>query len=287
MIESLTEEQVALLSVYRDKWVARAIRTDWDPEAVKAAVPDIYKAAGLDQPKDVYLTDSPVAAAKLAAELLDTPGEWVPPHDGAGWCSWRAFYSFFLDEFGIGEELRPYYKLDDAGAFWWYFFDEAFIACAPPKYMRFDQGDNDRRIPYRYHCEDGPALEWEDGTKMYFWKGVGIPGEWVDDPNFLTAEMVFKLDNVELRRVAGEIMGWDKILLDLDGEIIQKDDYGELISVKLPGVDEASRFIRVTCPSSGRVYVNPVPRDTQMCREGLAWRFGVEKMEDYKPLVES
>lgn len=304
MITELTPEQIERMGEHRDWWVARALRTDWNPERVREVIPQVYEIGNLKPPKHVLLVDSPRKAALAVSAVIDldvdpTEAEkyveqnpqaeyqWKAPDDGAGWVGWRAFYSFFLNEFEIGRELAPYYELDKAGAFWWYLYDEMFVACAPPLYMRFDEGDVERGIAYRYHCEDGPALEWPDGYKLYFWKGIGIPGWWIEDKSRLTAEYIFKLENTELRRTAGEILGWENILSALGGEVIQKDNFGSLIQVTLPGADQPSKFVKVVDPSTGRTYYNPVPPNMQTCHAGVAWRFGFEKPEDYNPAIQS
>ena len=66
---------------------------------------------------------------------------------------------------------------------------------------------------------------------------------------------------------------------------IQRDDYGELWEGQLPDSEGPSRWCRVVCPSTGRVYYNCVPREMRTCRQGLAWRWGLEE-EQYAPISE-
>lgn len=306
-IDHLSDEQIHRMHKHRQKWIDRALRTDWNPEQFRETIPDVYRAAKLDPPNNIITVDSPIAGLRMISNLkkgstqtkinghvsssdlqIETKGlKWVPPDDGAGYCYCRAFYSFFLEEFGIGETLRPYYKIDESGAFWWWFYDTACIGVAPPHTMRFDQGDPDRRIPYRFHCEDGPAVIWPDGLSLYFWKGINIPSRWIEEKDSITATEVFEEQNQERKRVLGEILGWERILESVDGKRIQRDDYGELWEAQMPGCEHKSRFIRIKCPSTDRVYVNPVPSTTNSCRSGLAWRFGVDRPEEYAPLQES
>lgn len=61
----------------------------------------------------------------------------------------------------------------------------------------------------RLHCEDGPALEYRDGWKVYAWHGTRVP-EWViEEPD---AERAIRERNSEVRRAALEVVGWDKAI---------------------------------------------------------------------------
>ena len=72
-----------------------------------------------------------------------------------------------------------------------------------PKTLKVD----DRGLP---HCEDGPAIEYPDGFSIYTWHGVRFPEEWtIKKPSALEA---LNWKNLEQRRVACQLIGWENIL---------------------------------------------------------------------------
>lgn len=182
------------------------------------------------------------------------------------------------------KKLNPIASVAFSGASaWWLFKSRIAFICEPAK-LYFDQSNPLIGQPYRLHRLDGPAVEWPDGIGLYYWRGVSVPEEWTRE--FPDVAMVLSHWNIEVRRAGCEVLGWDRVVEEIGGERIQRDDYGELWETKLPGIKSrwgmentspiTARFLRVICPSSGRVYFNCVPPETETCREGLAWRFGVE-----------
>jgi hypothetical protein len=65
----------------------------------------------------------------------------------------------------------------------------------------------------------------------------------------------------------------------------QPEENRELLKLPIEG-DEDIVVVRVTCPSTGKVYLNRVPPNVISCQQAVAWRFGM-KAEDYKPVKES
>ena len=92
--------------------------------------------------------------------------------------------------------------------------------------------------------------------------------------------------NIEQRRAACEIVGWARILKELDARTIDKDDdpkIGELLEVELPN-SGTERFIRVQC-GTGREFAIPVPRDCgDTALEANAWTYGLDSV-DFVPEV--
>lgn len=128
----------------------------------------------------------------------------------------------------------------------------------------------------RPHCENGPSHRWRDGWSLYHWHGVAVPASWIERRETLDAKTALNWTNVEQRRAACEIVGWNNILRDLNAKTIDKDsdpEIGELVEVELEGNRE--RFIRVRC-GTGREFALPVPPETQTALEGNAWTFGVD-----------
>lgn len=135
----------------------------------------------------------------------------------------------------------------------------------------------------RLHCETGQAISFPDGFELYMWHGTQFPKEWVKTKP--TASEALSWTNLEQRRVACEMLGWETILNELEAVTINKDDdpeIGELVSVNIPDIGE-EKFLRVTC-GTGRQFALMVPPDMATARQANAWTWGLESHQ-YKPDV--
>ena len=139
---------------------------------------------------------------------------------------------------------------------------------------------DDRGLP---HCEDGPAIQYADGFSLHAWHGVKFPKQWATTlPRPADA---LKWPNIEQRRVACEMLGWDRILDELNVVVINKDnnpEIGELVSVNIPDIGD-EKFLCVRC-GTGRNFALPVPPDMKTAHEANAWTWGLETHQ-YKPEV--
>ena len=134
---------------------------------------------------------------------------------------------------------------------------------------------NDNRL----HCPDGPAAVWPGGESYYFWRGVQVPSEWISKPGVLDAKTAITWSNAEQRRAACEIVGWAKILNELEATTIDADgdpEIGCLVEVSIPDAPDPGRerFLLVRC-GTGRDFALPVPRHMKTAREAQAWTWGL------------
>jgi hypothetical protein len=138
----------------------------------------------------------------------------------------------------------------------------------------------------RAHCETGPSHKWRDGWSLYHWHGVKIPAEWVENKAGLSAKTALTWENIEQRRAACEIVGWAKILKELNAIVIDKDsdpEIGTLLEVDLPDSGK-ERFIHVKC-GTGREFALPVPKDCgDTALAANAWTYGLDGVA-YRPEV--
>ena len=149
------------------------------------------------------------------------------------------------------------------------------LVCDFPEFIKVDDQN-------RPHCEDGPSHRWRDGWSLYHWHGVAIPSEWIENKIQLSAATAIKWENIEQRRCACEIIGWDKILVELNSRVIDKDndpEIGELLEVDLPDIGK-ELFIRVKC-GTGRNFAIPVPPNMKSALEAQAWMWDM-KLEDFQ-----
>ena len=154
---------------------------------------------------------------------------------------------------------------------WVYPFKDFCILTDRPERIIFDEEP-------RLHCEDGPAILYRDGYALFSWRGQRIPSKWITDPDTITPEIALTWENIEQRRAACEILGWGKILDQLNAITIDKDgdpQIGELVEVDIPEIGR-ERFLRVECGTK-REFVLPVPPDMMTAIQANSWTYGIDQ----------
>ncbi len=122
------------------------------------------------------------------------------------------------------------------------------------------------------------------------WRGVSVDESFIRDPETLTGQDVLSTQNVEVRRILLERIGYEKFIADVGGLVIDRDqDAGgerRLIRVPLED-DEDIVVVSVICPSTGHNYVLRVPPFTRSCRQAAAWLAGFDNPNAYQPVAEA
>lgn len=274
----LTEEEKAY---YSQRWQAYAFSTEpFNHEAALAAVNLAYECAGYPPPpKGLIVCPSPKAAYDRARQE-DINAQPLWGHFDADW--WCA-YEICLDKGVEGADVNRGRVETGKYLGWWFAFDEAAIVSPHPSvFKRDEQG--------RLHCDDGPAISYEDGFAIYAIHGVQVPKRIIMEPETLTIDDLLREENAEVARVIGEKLGglenvlkpgqdWVK-LIDQDTDVHGNER--ALIEVRLQSLDRAARWVHVTCPSTGRQYVLGVPPTVKTAQEGIAWGFGAKAIDFVK-----
>lgn len=241
------------------------------------------------------LTDGRVKSAKaidlkeLGTHIKDNFSMW---HGGQFWVGgyWygNAAVRYLIDVCNLDldeDKLARAAAYDDinmSSCYSWPFKDFIVVSERPTVIKRDDEG--------RLHCSDGPALAF-DGMEIYSWHGVTVPAEWLSGKK-PTPKEALTWENVEQRRAACEIVGWDKVLEDasLNPKVIDEDEphIGTLIQVDLPDAPE-QWFIKYRC-GTGRWFAEAVNDKTfntalKANAGGNGWRPGAGDPEQYIPLV--
>ena len=199
------------------------------------------------------------------------------------WCAWEAF-GLFCHEIGVRYDaddlvlLQEWSRLSQSVG-WWAAWDNICVVSDRPRSVKFD----DQR---RLHCATGKAVEYSDGWGVSSWHGVQIPDEWLTNKNSLSPQFALKWGNVEQRRAACEILGWDNILSQLAAKIIDADpdpEIGTLLRVDLPGAPQ-EQFLRVQC-GTGRLFAIPVPPDMKTAIQAQAWLWNLDLKDFVKPEI--
>ena len=263
-----------------------AVRNATD-NAVRNAVRNaVYNATENATENAIYnaVRNAVDACGDLAGDLgLACSRRWYSNyHGGAYWAGYDSYLTAMRDIIGLRltehEKYAAWERCAIAAPFRVLHEDFCIISDFP-EILKVDDGN-------RPHCETGPSHRWRDGWSLYHWHGVSIPAEWIEDKKNLTAKTALTWPNIEQRRAACEIIGWDRILSELKARIIDEDDdpqVGTLVEVSLPDAGD-ERFLRVVC-GTGRKFALPVPRTVKSAVEAQAWTWGLDTSEFQKPEI--
>lgn len=122
------------------------------------------------------------------------------------------------------------------------------------------------------------------------WRGVQVSDRIAFESQAITGQDILNTENVELRRVLIERLGYEKFLRQVGGVIRHSDrDAGgerQLICVAFED-DEPLMVLKVTCPSTGHIHILRVPPDMRTCHQAAAWIAGFDNPDDYHPFIEA
>jgi len=278
-VDKLTAAQEAALDSYRDKWLKIGLSTEpLDFEKAKAATIKAYELAGQPVPTEFYATRSPAEAVELIQKISkEKTGVAFSRNDivlgfsyGFHDAYWLGFFEFFRNELGIESTKKLDGLMDLAHHCGWVsFYDDCVVFQDRPVSVKFDEQG-------RTHSETGPAILYGDGFGVYIWHGVRIPDGWIEKKSELTAKVALTWPNIEQRRCACEILGWARILEDLQSKVIDEDgdpQIGTLLEVDLPEIGK-EKFLKVQC-GTGRTFAIPVPPEMKTALEANAWTYNV------------
>ena len=186
---------------------------------------------------------------------------------------------------------------------WWFpyegfcFVSERPIRCAI---------DEQRRL----HHDTKAAMEFRDGWKVYCYHGTTVPAQVIESPESITVEQIKNEANAEVRRCMVELMGWTKFVALSEMKVLHTDslaskfpslpqsdlvdnsdmaafDYvdgterAELMESALlrDFEDRPLKFVRLTCPSTGRQYIQRVAHDETRVYAAVGRMFGMTEQE--------
>jgi hypothetical protein len=294
MIESLTPEQEAQYDKYVEIWTDHGLCTEpADRPRAEAAINKMYECGGLPPPKKIIWCGSPLSM-QIAYECLKKgldlkglseeeaiqemrdalKGVQLNLQDivyGSHDASWLSFYAYFREVCSLVEETNLLEGLTElAKSAGWAIpcEDICFVSERHTLLIRDGEG--------LLHCDTGPSVRYPDGFSVYSWHGVLIPSEWIEQKETLTADVALTWANIEQRRCAAEILGWEKILQELSPVVVDQDtpDIGTLYQVDLPDSPN-EKFLKVLC-GTGRTFVLSVPPEMKTALEANAWTYGVD-----------
>lgn len=154
----------------------------------------------------------------------------------------------------------------------------------------------------RTHCTDGPFQAWSDGVEYYAVNNVNFPAKYINDKSLITAELITKEQNAEVRRVMTDFFGKARYIQESNSEVVHKDDFGTLYRQKRPGDTDLMMVCVVNSTpepdGSFKDYWLQVDPDaygglkTAQAAVASTWRYKdnslvFDKYEDYVPEFES
>ena len=283
-IESLTKEQTDLFPVYVKEWIDIGTATGpVDLEPAKEAVCLAYELAGLPAPTKFMVAKSPVDAIRIIQEMdssLSKNDIFNSMIYGCQDASWLSFYAYFRDVVGLEccKKLDGMIELAKHCG-WLNVYEDVVVFQDRPEVIKFDDEN-------RLHCESGPAIRYADGFSVYAWHGTSVPKDWIENKENLTPQIALTWENVEQRRCAAEIIGWNRVLDELNCTVIDEDpdpEIGTLVEADIPEIGK-ERFLKVKC-GTGRTFAIPMPPEIKTALAGQAWSYGCELENFFKPEV--
>jgi len=269
MINKLTPEQKELLKKQYEMGleIGRSIEPI-DRKRVENCISKFYNKFGMKRPKFLFY-DSPKACEEVINSMLGTESQIHNCFAGQQWCAWEISYDFcrqigvkYTDE---QNELLDIWIEQSWVCHWWWPFENAVIVSERPIVLNLD---NEGRL----HNATGPAIEYSDGWKLYFWHGVSVERDWIENPDSIDPNKCVTHENIEQRRALCEIVTWEKILEVLEVKVIDVDpdpQIGTLLSTHLPDHGE-QRFLRVLEASTGRHFAIMAPRNVNTALDAQA-----------------
>jgi len=201
-----------------------------DKEKAENGVIGAYKAVNIDPPEVIEWVKSPTQLVKLAAQwekgqmpyaygdtrLPEVTFDEIKPYADSIYSvnniygsEYSSFCLFFQDTLS-DSEVNSLQAIFDvlSNAHWWQPFETACILCERPIICERDS-------LARLHCEDGPAIAYLDGYKLYFWHGVPLP-RWVyEEPEKFTIEAILKEEQDKVRKAMIEKYGENRLYNNL------------------------------------------------------------------------
>jgi len=214
---------------------------------------------------------------------LNEANNWSSVYQGgAYWAQYDSYLTAMRDILGLRLPEHANYKFWEEAAIHGTFrvMHEKFCIVSDfPELLKIDEQN-------RPHGQDGPSHRWRDGWSLYHWHGVAVPEHWIMNKNSLSAKEAITWENIEQRRAACEILGWAKILRELDAKVINEDgdpEIGTLVEVVLPDIGK-EKFLRVLCGTK-REFALPVPPDMKTALQAQSWTWGLEEKDFTIPEV--
>lgn len=250
-----------LVSKYKTKWLGRLTKRMTLEEAKSAILPVWEKVYGCVP--EVKLYSSPYAARQ---DELEDSEEYFS--------LWTVSYAATYElqkEAGAAfddDKLEELIKWADCCHYLYYNRNVVHVS-QYPTVLHINEND-------QLHCDDGPALMYEDGLGIYSLNGVDVDEQIVMRPETQTIDQIRNETNEEVRVHRMERYGYEKYLEAIDAELIDenRNDIEGTLEFLFKGKisDKDSLVVLLTnCPSTLKKFALQVPPTIKTCKEAQSW----------------
>lgn len=147
---------------------------------------------------------------------------------------------------------------------WWAIFPGECICIEKPIIQKIDEEEV-------VHCEDGPAILFEDGFAVWMIHGIRLDEKAILRPQEQTIEEIHKEDNQDARSLRIERMGWPLYLQKSNSRVIDRR-HNDIENTEecIMETPNGERRLVTTCPT-GRIFALGIPGDVNDCYSAQAW----------------
>lgn len=192
---------------------------------------------------------------------------------------WLQAHRHHLDKLAPREKdlLLLYYDLIKNGLLHAFLTEDSVLWCPLPTHFKVN-------VYKQFHCEDGAALQWNDGYGLYFWNGIKVRKRLIEFPESITRLDIMEEADEEIRRCMREKLGARRFAALFDLVVVDTDrdpDGKKQLLLRTRHVDDLARehiyFAQLTHPSTEREHFLFVPPGMNNVWDAAAWTFGEKK----------
>jgi hypothetical protein len=125
--------------------------------------------------------------------------------------------------------------------------------------------------------KNGTPLDgMKNGYRLYFIRGIQVPKKVVDGK--YDAAYILAYPNLTIRSEMMKSYGIERILQEMQGETVDKNDGYELLQFPMPGGtadNKVMQVLKMQCPSTQVWYALRVPPECRNINEAVNWTYGL------------
>lgn len=270
----MAETETEILDRIYQKWVRKGLeREPMTAEEYETAVAYLYRMLKLPAPKNGYkVFKNRDEAWKAVVEVeAKSPAEYDYLIERPIWP-----LSVGMNDAGIhaaieacealgknvtaDPDVRDYICLHKIGYVWP--LDDVCIFCEPPIIKVNDQGD--------LHCEDGPAVNFNDEIKFWFINGIECDEQIVMDPQSQTLQQILDDTNADRQAIRIERRGWLWFLQQIGATVLDEGPNEVEGTYEVLFDSPYGRRLVPTC-ITGKIPALGVPNTVNTCAEAQLW----------------
>lgn len=179
---------------------------------------------------------------------------------------YKKMYAKEAQYVGIPVEQLPQHFLDvfydlAKHSGWHYIYKGMAIVCDRPTSIFMEN-----RV---LHNEEGPAVEYADGFKIWIINGTSVTEQIVMHPETLTIEQIKAESDMEKKRIMIQRFGPQLYLTQINAIVLDHDSLGFEGSADraLLASEDGDKWLVGSDGSTGRIYFMNVPKEAMTCRQ--------------------